>query len=145
MSPCPPPIYSLNGGQFYIAKENLRDLQERSYLCFLFGLAGLCMLSHYSVMSPIKYLQLPSAYSRTSPRSDKLGIFLGRRDSALSCFYLPLRGRRKRDLCKGLTRATYILCIEHSRQNMCLSQKSNPRPPPLQANTLCKKPFEWRY
>ncbi len=47
-------------------------------------------------------------------------------------------------LCRGLTRATYILCIEHPRPKR-LSQESNPGPPALQANTLCKEPFEWRY
>ncbi len=44
-------------------------------------------------------------------------------------------------LCRGLTRATYILCIEHLRLKR-LSRESNPGPPALQANTLCKEPFE---
>ncbi len=44
-------------------------------------------------------------------------------------------------LCRGLTRATYILCIEHPRQ-MRLSREPNPGPPALQANTLCKEPLE---
>ncbi len=43
--------------------------------------------------------------------------------------------------CRGLTRATYILCIEHLRM-LRLSRESNPRPPALQANTICKEPFE---
>ncbi len=43
-------------------------------------------------------------------------------------------------LCRGLTRATYILCIEHPRPK----RESNPGPPALQANTLCKEPFERR-
>jgi hypothetical protein len=47
-------------------------------------------------------------------------------------------------LCRGLTRATYILCIEHPRPKR-LSRESNPGPPALQANTLCKEPFERRY
>ncbi len=46
--------------------------------------------------------------------------------------------------CRGLTRATYILCIEHPRPKH-LSRESNPGPPALQANTLCKEPFERRY
>jgi hypothetical protein len=37
-----------------------------------------------------------------------------------------------------LTRAIYILCIEH------LKMLPNPGPPALQANTLCKEPFERR-
>jgi hypothetical protein len=41
----------------------------------------------------------------------------------------------------SLTRATYILCIEHPRL-MCLNWGSNPGPPALQANTLCKEPFQ---
>jgi hypothetical protein len=44
-------------------------------------------------------------------------------------------------MCRGLTRATYILCIEHPRPKH-LSQESNPGPPAMQANTLCKEPFE---
>jgi len=44
-------------------------------------------------------------------------------------------------LCRGLTRAIYILCIEHLRM-LRLSRESNPGPPALQANTLCKEPFE---
>jgi hypothetical protein len=44
-------------------------------------------------------------------------------------------------LCIGLTRAIYILCIEHLRM-LRLSRESNPGPPALQANTLCKEPFE---
>jgi hypothetical protein len=47
-------------------------------------------------------------------------------------------------LCRGLTRATYILCIEHPRPKR-LSRESNPGPPALQANTLCKEPFERLY
>ncbi len=43
--------------------------------------------------------------------------------------------------CRGLTRATYILCTEHPRPK-CLSRELNPGPPALQANTLCKEPFE---
>ncbi len=46
-------------------------------------------------------------------------------------------------LCRGLTRATYILCIEHLRM-LSLSRESNPEPPALQANTLCKEPFHRR-
>ncbi len=46
--------------------------------------------------------------------------------------------------CRGLTRATYILCIEHPRP-MRLSRESNPGPPALQGNTLCKEPLEWSY
>jgi hypothetical protein len=45
--------------------------------------------------------------------------------------------------CRGLTRATYILCIAHLRM-LRLSGESNPGPPALQANTLCKEPFERR-
>jgi hypothetical protein len=37
---------------------------------------------------------------------------------------------------RGLTRATYILCIEHLRM-LHLSGESNPGPPALQAYTLC--------
>ncbi len=44
--------------------------------------------------------------------------------------------------CRGLTKATYILCIEHPRL-MRLSRESNQGE--LQANTLCKEPFERRY
>jgi hypothetical protein len=47
-------------------------------------------------------------------------------------------------LCRDLTRATYILWIEHPRL-MSLSRESNPGPPALQANTQCKEPFERRY
>jgi hypothetical protein len=47
-------------------------------------------------------------------------------------------------LCRGLARATYILCIEHPRPKR-LSWELNPGPPALQANTLCKEPFEWDY
>ncbi len=47
-------------------------------------------------------------------------------------------------LCRGWTRATYILCIEHPRPK-CLSRELNPGPPALQANTLCKEPFQRRY
>jgi hypothetical protein len=47
-------------------------------------------------------------------------------------------------LCRGLTRAIYILCIEHPRP-MCLSRESIPRPPALQANTQCKKPCKRLY
>ncbi len=43
-------------------------------------------------------------------------------------------------LCRGLTRAIYILCIEHLRM-LRLSGELNPGPPALQANTLCKEPF----
>ncbi len=46
-------------------------------------------------------------------------------------------------LCRSSTRATYILCIEHPRL-MLLSRESNPGPPALQANTLCKELFERR-
>jgi hypothetical protein len=49
-------------------------------------------------------------------------------------------------LCRGLTKATYILCIlriEHQRLKR-LNRESNPGPPALQANTLCKEPFERR-
>ncbi len=46
-------------------------------------------------------------------------------------------------LCRGSTRATYILCIEHPRPKR-LSRESNPGPSALQANTLCKEPFEQR-
>ncbi len=61
-------------------------------------------------------------------------------------------------LCRGLTRATYILCIERRRASaaqkrrsacetrlMRCSRESNPGPPALQANNLCKEPFERRY
>ncbi len=41
-------------------------------------------------------------------------------------------------LCRGLTRATYILCIEHPRPKR-LSRESNPGPPALQANTLMQR------
>jgi hypothetical protein len=75
----------------------------------------------------------------------------GSRRSKLYC----MRGSRAlnlRSLCencimsgsplwRGLIQATYILCIEHLRQ-MYLSPESNPGPPALQANTLCKEPFE---
>jgi hypothetical protein len=47
-------------------------------------------------------------------------------------------------LCRGLTRATYILSIEHPRPKR-LSRESNPGPPTMQANTLCKEPFERGY
>jgi hypothetical protein len=47
-------------------------------------------------------------------------------------------------LCRGLTRATYILCIEHPRPKR-LSLESNPGRPALQANTLCKEPFKRCY
>ncbi len=46
--------------------------------------------------------------------------------------------------CRGLTRAIYILSIEHLRMT-CLSRESNPGPPALQANTLWKEPFERPY
>ncbi len=44
--------------------------------------------------------------------------------------------------CRGLTRATYILFITRPK---CLSRESNLGPPALQANTLCKEPFERHY
>ncbi len=44
---------------------------------------------------------------------------------------------------RGLTRAIYILCIEHLRM-FRLNRESNPGPPALQANTLCIEPFERR-
>jgi hypothetical protein len=44
-------------------------------------------------------------------------------------------------LCRGLTKAIYIFCIEHLRM-WRLSRVSNPGPPALQANTLCKEPLE---
>jgi hypothetical protein len=47
-------------------------------------------------------------------------------------------------LCRGLTRAIYILSIEHLRM-LRLSGESNPRPPALQASTLWKEPFERPY
>ncbi len=47
-------------------------------------------------------------------------------------------------LCRGLTRAIYILSIEHLRMS-CLSRESNPGPPALQASTLWKEPFERPY
>ncbi len=47
-------------------------------------------------------------------------------------------------LCRGLTRAIYILSIEHLRM-LCLSRESNPGPPALQASTLWKEPFERPY
>jgi hypothetical protein len=47
-------------------------------------------------------------------------------------------------VCRGLTRAIYILCIEHLRM-LSLSGKSNPGPPALQASTLWKEPFELPY
>ncbi len=40
-------------------------------------------------------------------------------------------------LCRGLTRATYILCIEHPRLK-CLSRESNPGPPALQAKLYAR-------
>jgi hypothetical protein len=46
--------------------------------------------------------------------------------------------------CRGLTRAIYILCIEHLRM-LHLCRESNPGPPALQASTLCKEPFEQPY
>jgi len=46
--------------------------------------------------------------------------------------------------CRGLTRAIYILSIEHLRM-LCLSRESNPGPPALQASTLWKEPFERPY
>jgi hypothetical protein len=46
--------------------------------------------------------------------------------------------------CRGLTRAIYILCIEHLRM-LRLSGESNPRPPALQASTLWKEPFDGPY
>jgi hypothetical protein len=46
--------------------------------------------------------------------------------------------------CRGLTRAIYILSIEHLRM-LCLSRESNPGPPALQASTLWKEPFERLY
>jgi hypothetical protein len=42
---------------------------------------------------------------------------------------------------RGLTRATYFLCIEHLRM-LRLRWESIPGPPALQANTLCKEPVE---
>ncbi len=47
-------------------------------------------------------------------------------------------------LCRVLTRAIYILSIEHLRM-LCLSRESNPGPPALQASTLWKEPFERPY
>ncbi len=44
---------------------------------------------------------------------------------------------------RGLTRATYILCIEHLR-TLRLSRETIPGPPAPQANTLSKEPFERR-
>ncbi len=41
-------------------------------------------------------------------------------------------------LCRGLTRAIYILCIEHLRM-LRLSGESNPGPPALQASILYEK------
>ncbi len=49
-----------------------------------------------------------------------------------------------RNSCRGLTRAIYILSIEHLRMT-CLSRESNPGPPALQASTLWKEPFERPY
>jgi hypothetical protein len=46
-------------------------------------------------------------------------------------------------LCRGLTRAIYMLCIEHLRM-LRLSGESNRGPPALQAHTLCKEPLERR-
>ncbi len=37
--------------------------------------------------------------------------------------------------CRGLTRAIYILCIEHLRM-LHLSRELNPGPPALQASSL---------
>jgi hypothetical protein len=47
-------------------------------------------------------------------------------------------------LWRSLTRATYMLCIEHPIL-MRLSWELNPGLPTLQANTLCKEPFEQLY
>ncbi len=43
-----------------------------------------------------------------------------------------------------MTRAIYMLCIEHLRM-LWLSRESNPGPPALQASTLWKEPFERPY
>ncbi len=51
---------------------------------------------------------------------------------------------RRQRYCRGLTRAIYILSIEHLRM-LCLSRESNPGPPALQASTLWKEPFERLY
>ncbi len=47
-------------------------------------------------------------------------------------------------LCRGLTRAIYILSIEYLSM-MCLSGDLNPGSPALQASTLWKEPFERPY
>ncbi len=54
-----------------------------------------------------------------------------------------LRIRSGSPLCRDLTRVIYILCIEHLRM-LRLSRESNPGPPALQGNTLCKVPIKWR-
>ncbi len=48
------------------------------------------------------------------------------------------------NLCRGLTRAIYILCIERLRM-LRLNREPNPGPPALQASTLWKEPFKWPY
>ncbi len=52
------------------------------------------------------------------------------------------KGKQIKQCCRGLTRATYILCIERRRKRRLWP---NPGPPALQANTLCKEPFERCY
>jgi hypothetical protein len=64
--------------------------------------------------------------------------------ASFSLTFMVERASRNVTECRGLTRATYILCVEHPRP-MRLSRESNPEPPALQANALCKEPFEWRY
>ncbi len=53
-------------------------------------------------------------------------------------------GQTKHCACRGLTRAAYVLCIDHPRP-MRLSRESNPGPPALQVNTLCKDPLKLGY
>ncbi len=50
-----------------------------------------------------------------------------------TCFFSVRSEMRN---CRGLTRAIYILCIEHLRM-LRLSREPNPGPPALQASTLC--------
>ncbi len=93
--------------------------------------AGQSMRSGTNTFAKESYSQ-PSVISISTEFSvTKFVLYLCRKNRCL--YYLPD--------CRGLTRATYILCIEHLRM-LRLSRESNPRPPALQANTLCKEPFE---
>jgi hypothetical protein len=78
-----------------------------------------------------------SIYTVFGSRSNKKCLFF-MKENKKQRKWLSILQEKKKDNLRGLTRATYILCIEHPRQ-MCLNWELNSGPTALQANTLYAK------